>query len=310
MRWLVTGARGQLGTHLVAQLKASDDQHTASDDQVTASGDADHVIALARPDLDITDADAVHAAVRAAGPDVVVNAAAYTAVDAAEADESTAFLVNATAVEYLGRAAKAEGARLIQVSTDYVFAGDADRPYEPDDPTDPRTAYGRSKLAGESAARAHGGHVVRTAWVYGGPGTNFVDTMLRLAPERPTLDVVSDQTGSPTYVADLAAALIELGRRPLAPSVWHYANSGQASWYELARAVFAEAGHDPDRIHPVDSSRFLRAAPRPSWSVLSTDAWTHSGLTPPPSWTSALQRCIRSRDDRKARPERSTPEQG
>jgi dTDP-4-dehydrorhamnose reductase len=278
MRWLITGAHGQLGTHLVAQL--------------AAMGAGDEVTALGRSDLDITDAAAVHAAVRAASPDIVVNAAAYTAVDAAEADEEVAFSVNATAVEHLGRAAETAGARLIQVSTDYVFSGRAERPYEPTDPTGPRTAYGRSKLAGESAARAHGGHVVRTAWVYGGPGANFVDTMARLATERPTVDVVSDQIGSPTYVADLAAGLLELGRSALAPSVLHYANAGQASWYELARAVFARTGHDPDRVHAVDSAQFVRAAPRPSWSVLSTDVWSRSGLTAPPSWTDALRRCL------------------
>ena len=280
MRWLITGARGQLGTHLVAQLAGSDDD----------------VVALGRPDLDITDAAAVDSAVRAAGPDVVINAAAYTAVDAAETDEEAALLLNGTAVEYLGRAVETVGARLIQVSTDYVFSGRADRPYEPADPTDPRTAYGRTKLAGEVAARAHGGQVVRTAWVYGGPGPNFVDTMLRLAAERPTVDVVSDQTGSPTYVADLATGLIELGRSALAPCVLHYANAGRASWYELARAVFAGAGQDPDRVHAVDSTRFVRAAPRPSWSVLSADAWTRSGLTTPPSWSDALGRCLATGD--------------
>ncbi len=288
MRWLITGARGQLGTHLVAQLAG------------TNAGD--EVVALGRSELDITDAGAVHAAFRAASPGVVINAAAYTAVDAAETDEQAAVLLNATAVEYLGRAVEAVGARLIQVSTDYVFSGRAERPYQPDDPTDPRTAYGRSKLAGESAARAHGGHVVRTAWVYGGPGANFVDTMLRLATERPTVDVVSDQIGSPTYVADLAAGLIELGRARLDSSVLpdssvlHYANAGQASWYELARAVFAGAGHDPDRVHPVDSAQFVRPAPRPLWSVLSADSWTRSGLTPPPTWADGLRRCLAAGD--------------
>jgi dTDP-4-dehydrorhamnose reductase len=278
MRWLVTGAHGQLGTHLVAQL--------------AAAGAGDEVIALGRADLDVTDAAAVDAAVRAASPDVVVNAAAYTAVDAAETDEELAFQVNATAVEYLGQAAERVGARLVQVSTDYVFSGLAERPYEPTDPTGPPSAYGRSKLAGERAAQAHGGQVVRTAWVYGGPGANFVDTMLRLAAERPTVDVVSDQIGSPTYVADLAAGLIELGRSGIAPRVLHYANAGQASWYDLARAVFAGAGHDPERVRAVDSAQFVRPAPRPSWSVLSSDAWTASGLTAPPSWTDALSRCL------------------
>lgn len=278
MRWLITGARGQLGTHLVTQL--------------SAPGSGDEVVALSRHDVDITDAEGVRAAVSAASPDIIVNAAAYTAVDAAESDEDTAFLVNAVAVERLARAAHSRGARLLHVSTDYVFDGTADRPYEPGDATGPRTAYGRTKLAGESAARAHGGHVVRTAWVYGGPGANFVETMLRLASERPSVDVVTDQIGSPTYVGDLAAALIELGRSPVEPCLLRYANGGQASWYELARSVFAQAGHDPDRVRPVDSTQFVRAAPRPSWSVLSTDAWTRSGLTPPQSWQSGIARCI------------------
>lgn len=276
MRWLITGARGQLGTHLVDQLTATD-----GDDDVTA---------LSRHDLDITDATAVRSAVRAARPHVVINAAAYTAVDAAEADEQTAHDVNATAVDHLGQATEAEGARLIHVSTDYVFDGEAHHAYEPDDPTCPRTAYGRTKLAGELAARAHGGHVVRTAWVYGGPGVNFVDTMLRLAAERPTVDVVDDQIGSPTYVGDLAAALIELGRSTVQPCVLHYAGAGQTSWYGLARAVFARAGHDPDRARPVNSAEFIRPAPRPSWSVLSTDSWMTAGLTPPASWEAALSR--------------------
>lgn len=278
MRWLVTGARGQLGTHLTAQL--------------SAPGTGDDILSLSRAELDITDAQSVQAAVSAAAPDIIVNASAYTAVDAAESDGDTAFLVNATAVGHLARAALSRGARLIQVSTDYVFDGTADRPYEPDDPTNPRTVYGRTKLAGESAARDHGGYVVRTAWVYGGPGANFVDTMLRLALERPSVDVVSDQIGSPTYVGDLAAALIELGRSPVEPCVLHFVNAGQASWYDLARAVFAQAGHDPDRVNAVDSTQFVRPAPRPAWSVLSADAWIHSGLTPPQSWHSAVARCL------------------
>lgn len=277
MRWLITGARGQLGTHLAAHLTATSD---------------DHVTAVSRHDLDITDATAVHTTVRAARPDVIINAAAYTAVDAAETNEPTAYRINATAVNHLGHAAHTAGARLIHVSTDYVFDGEAHHPYEPDDPTGPRTAYGRTKLAGEHAAHAHGAHIVRTAWVYGGPGANFVHTMLRLATERPTIDVVDDQIGSPTNVADLATALIELARSPLPPTLLHYTNTGQTSWYELARAILAYAGHDPDRIHPVTSHQFPRPAPRPQWSVLSTNAWTAAGLTPPAIWEAAMTRSL------------------
>ena len=130
--------------------------------------------------------------------------------------------------------------------------------------------------------------VVRTAWVYGGPGANFVDTMLRLAEQRPTVDVVSDQLGSPTYVHDLAAALVELGSSSAGPGVLHYVNSGIASWFDLAQEVFRAAGHDAERVRPVSSAQFVRPAPRPSWSVLSTAAWDATGLTPLRPWTEAL----------------------
>jgi dTDP-4-dehydrorhamnose reductase len=274
--WLVTGAGGQLGTHLVELLGPA-------------------AVGLSRADLDITSADAVDAAVRHAGPSVVVNAAAYTAVDAAESDEAAAYAVNATAVGHLAAAAAAHGARLVHVSTDYVFDGDASRPYEPSDRTAPRTAYGRTKLAGEALALARGAHVVRTAWVYGGPSANFVDTMLRLAAERATLDVVCDQVGSPTYVRDLAAALIELGRAPQPPSLLHYANAGTASWFDLAREALRAAGLDPQRVQPVSSAQFVRPAPRPAWSVLSTAAWTAAGLSAPREWRAGVHEYVRGR---------------
>lgn len=280
MRWLITGAGGQLGHHLATRLAPGPDE----------------VVALTRAQLDITDAAAVEAAIATHRPDVVVNAAAYTAVDAAETDEATAARVNAAAPGLLAAALARHGGRLIQVSTDYVFAGDrspasaaptATGGYEPGDPTGPRTAYGRTKLAGEAAALAAlpgRTTVVRTAWVHGGPGPNFVATMLRLERERPTVDVVADQLGSPTWAGDLAAALIELGRLDVAVPVLHYAGAGQASWHELAQAVFVAAGADPARVHPVTSDQFPRPAARPAWSVLSTAAWTGAGLTAPAPW--------------------------
>ena len=237
-RWLVTGAGGQLGSHLVALLGPS-------------------AIGLARADLDITSADAVAAAVREHRPDVVVNAAAYTAVDAAESDPDAAAAVNTDGPAHLAAALAVAGGHLVHVSTDYVFDGTSSRPYEPDDPTGPRTVYGRTKLAGEQAVLSAlpSAHVVRSAWVYGGPGPNFVDTMLRLERERPSVDVVSDQVGSPTWVHDLAAALIALGGSNAAPGVLHYVNSGTASWNDLAREVFRLAGADPERVRAVTSSR-------------------------------------------------------
>jgi dTDP-4-dehydrorhamnose reductase len=272
MRWLVTGGGGQLGTHAAALL-------------------GNRAVVLSRPDLDITDPGAVERVIAEHRPDVVLNAAAYTAVDAAETDEPGAALVNETGPRLLAEALARHGGRLIHVSTDYVFAGDATRPYEPDDPTGPRTAYGRTKLAGERAVRAalpDRSHVVRTAWVYGGPSANFVDTMLRLERERDTVDVVADQTGSPTWVRDVAAALIELGDAAPPAGVLHYANGGQASWFELARAVFRLAGADPDRVHPTTSAAFVRPAPRPAWSVLSARSWTAAGLSAPRPWPEAL----------------------
>lgn len=276
MRWLVTGAGGQLGSHLCALLGPD-------------------AVGVTRADLDITVPDEVERVVRAVRPQVVVNAAAYTAVDAAESDEARALAVNATAVGHLCAAAAQIGARVVHMSTDYVFDGTATRPYEPDDATGPRTAYGRTKLAGERIACEGGAFVVRTAWVYGGPSANFVDTMLRLARERPTVDVVNDQIGSPTYVADLAAALLELGGSSLDPCVLHYANAGRASWFDLARQVFVLAGHDPARVRAVSSAEFVRPAPRPAWSVLSTASWTGAGLTAPRDWQAALSDHVRTR---------------
>ena len=224
-RWLVTGAGGQLGTHLTDALAAA----------------GDDLVALTRAELDITSAAAVEAAVAQHRPDVVVNAAAHTAVDAAEAEEPAAAAINGDGPRHLAAALRQHGGRLIHVSTDYVFDGTADRPYEPDDPTGPRTAYGRTKLAGELAARSalpDRCTIVRTAWVYGGPGPNFVDTMLRLERERDHVDVVADQTGSPTYVADLAAALVDAVSDPERAAAYGAAGRRRAqdhfSWPAIA----------------------------------------------------------------------------
>jgi dTDP-4-dehydrorhamnose reductase len=272
-RWLVTGAAGQLGSHLAGLLPEAD------------------VVALTRTELDITSSAAVTEAVRAARPDVVINAAAYTAVDAAETDEDAAYAVNATGPHLLATELAEHGGRLIHVSTDYVFDGAADRPYEPGDPTGPRTAYGRTKLAGEQAARRAlpGACVVRSAWIYGGPGPNFVDTMVTLEQTRDTVDVVADQIGSPTWVSDLAGALIALGSSSITGRVLHYANAGTASWFDLAQEVFRAVGADPARVRPVTSAEFVRPAPRPAWSVLSTAEWTACGLDAPRDWRSALR---------------------
>jgi dTDP-4-dehydrorhamnose reductase len=278
-RWLVTGAGGQLGSHLVRLLPDS--------------------VALSRSELDITDASAVRHVIDEHQPEVVLNAAAYTAVDAAETDEDRADAINHVGPANLAGALAERGdGRLVHVSTDYVFAGDSSAPYEVDDPTGPTGAYGRTKLAGERAVLStlpDRGYVVRTAWVYGGPGPNFVDTMLRLEKERETLDVVADQIGSPTYVRDLAAALIELARSSAPAGVYHYTNAGQASWFDLAQAVFELAGADPYRVRPTDTASFPRPAKRPAWSVLSARRWVDAGLTPPRPWREALADAVTAR---------------
>jgi dTDP-4-dehydrorhamnose reductase len=250
--------------------------------------------------LDITDPDAVDAALTAfaraatgddvTGRAVVINAAAYTAVDDAEADPDSAYAVNAAGPTHLAQAAARLGLGLIQVSTDYVFPGDGTRPYEVDDPTGPHSVYGASKLAGEQAVLEGypEAHVVRTAWVWGVTGGNFVKTMAKLESARPTLSVVDDQRGTPTYSADLAAGLLELAAADLPGGVLHLTNAGQTTWFDFARAIFVELGADPERVQPTTTAAFPRPAPRPAYSVLSPAAWVSAGLTPLRDWQAAL----------------------
>ena len=277
-RWLVTGAGGQLGTDVMAVLGAQGADAHGFD----------------RATFDITDPDAVGATLSAVAPTVVVNCAAYTAVDAAEADESTATVVNGQAPGHLAQWCAAHRARFIQVSTDYVFAGDATTPYDVDHPTDPRSAYGRSKLAGERATLAAGGdaHVVRTAWVYGATGANFVKTIARLSGEQETLRVVDDQIGSPTWSLQLATALVALGVAAVEPGIWHCSGAGQTSWYGLAGAIFSELGLDPARITPTTTAEFPRPAPRPAYSVLSNRKWLAADLPALPPWRDALHEAL------------------
>ncbi|KQN45456.1 dTDP-4-dehydrorhamnose reductase [Frigoribacterium sp. Leaf44] len=270
-KYLVTGARGMLGTDLLEALFGRD------------------VTVLGRADLDVTDRDAVFAAVQ--GHDVVINAAAYTAVDAAETDEEAALAVNGTAAGLLAEATASVGAKLVQVSTDYVFDGDATEPYPEDATIAPVSAYGRTKAEGEQlalAANPEGAYVVRTAWLYGAHGGNFAKTMVKLAASHDTVKVVDDQLGQPTWTADLATQIVALLDSDAPAGVYHGTNSGSASWFEFAQAVFDEAGLDPARVLPTDSSAFVRPAPRPSYSVLGHDAWARAGLTPMRPWREAL----------------------
>jgi dTDP-4-dehydrorhamnose reductase len=292
---LVTGVGGQLSDDLLEQVRSAKD--------VFARG-------LTIADLDITDAFAVQdmvvgwdRIVRSDSPDhrlVVVNCAAYTAVDAAETDEETAYAVNAAGPALLATACAKVGARLVHVSTDYVFPGDATEPYDVDDPTGPKGAYGRTKLAGELAVREilpEASYVVRTAWLYGTTGKNFVKTMVRLERERETISVVADQHGSPTWSRDLAAGLLALAGSDAAPGIYHATNRGETTWHGFTQAIFEERGADPDRVLPIRTEDYPVPAPRPAYSVLSPRAWDEAGLPPLPDWRSALAEAFRTRGD-------------
>lgn len=271
MKYLITGASGMLGRDLQTALEGRE------------------VTALGRADLDVTDAAAVATAVD--GHDVVINCAAFTNVDAAETQEDVAFAVNAVGPANLAAACADLGARLVTISTDYVFDGNATTPYAEDRPRDPINAYGRTKAAGEELAleRHPGGtYVVRTAWLYGAHGPNFAKTMLALAESRETWSVVDDQLGQPTWTADLAAQIVALLDADAPAGIYHGTNSGSATWFEFARAVLDESGIDPERITPTDSSAFVRPAPRPAYSVLGHDAWAAAGLAPMRDWREAL----------------------
>ncbi|OIV37335.1 dTDP-4-dehydrorhamnose reductase [Mangrovactinospora gilvigrisea] len=257
------------------------------------AADAEPALGLARADLDLTDAAAVLAALERHRAKVVVNCAAWTAVDAAEEHEAEALAVNGDGARNLAAACAAVGARLLHVSTDYVFRGDAGAPYAEDAAPDPVTAYGRTKLAGERAvleALPEDGSVVRVAWLYGAHGKNFVKTMLRLEGERERLTVVDDQRGQPTWTADVADRLVRLGRLPAADAagVWHATSSGETTWCGFAREVFRLAGADPERVGAITSADFPTPAKRPAYSVLGHDRWKSVGIDPIRDWREAL----------------------
>ncbi len=284
-RIVIAGADGQLGGVLAAQA---------------ARGDHD-VLALTSEQWDITDPKAAERIVQRG--DVVINCAAYTNVDAAESDETTAHAVNATGPQHIARACARAGAQLIHVSTDYVFSGDfgaeGPRPYEPSDQTAPLGVYGRTKLAGEVAVldALPQAVVVRTAWVYtGGTGKDFVAVMRRLAAGDGPVDVVDDQSGSPTYVADLAGALLQVAGGDVSGPILHAANEGAISRFEQARAVFEECGADPQRVRPVSTAQFPRPAARPGYSALGSRESAERGLTPLRPWRSALVAALAAAD--------------
>jgi dTDP-4-dehydrorhamnose reductase len=280
-RIVITGGGGLVGRALEAQAR-----HRGH-----------RVLALTSAECDITDAVAVERFV--AADDVVVNCAAYTKVDDAERDEARAHAVNATGAENVAHACARAGAALIHVSTDYVFSGEfadgSPRPYDIGDQTDPRNVYGRTKLAGEVAVLAAmpDAHVVRTSWIFGG-AADFVAAIAKKAAGDDDVDVVADQVGGPTFVVDLAEALLEVASGVIREPVLHAANAGAASRYEQAKAVFELLGADPERVRPVGTDRHPRPAPRPAYSVLGTRLSTEAGLTPLRPWREALAAALGS----------------
>jgi dTDP-4-dehydrorhamnose reductase len=277
MKWLIVGSQGQLGSDLMELL-------------------GDQAVGVDLPDIDITAPDSVAAVLERAQPDVVVNAAAYTAVDAAESDEATALAVNGAGPEHLARAcASRPDSRLVQVSTDYVFAGDGTGPYDEDAPPGPVSAYGRTKLAGERAVLAQlpgRSYVVRTAWLYGEHGANFVKTMLHLEATRDTVSVVDDQLGQPTWSRDLAQQIVALVRAGAPAGIYHGTNSGEVTWYGFTREIFRLAGADPERVLPTTSAQFQRPAPRPANSVLGHRRWQEVGIPEMRAWREALAEAL------------------
>jgi len=273
-RYLVAGAGGMLGHDLRHALAGRDVTFTT------------------RAELDVTDAQAALDAI--ADHDVVINATAYTKVDDAESHEDEAYRVNALGAENLAAGAAAAGARFVQVSTDYVFDGVATTPYAEDTALAPVSAYGRTKAAGERLAAAANPRtlIVRTAWLYGANGGNFPRTMLNAAASRDILTVVDDQRGQPTYTKDLAQRIVELLDSGATSGVFHGTNSGETTWFGLAREAFQLSGLDPERIQPTTSAAFVRPAPRPAYSVLGHDAWATIGLAPMRDWREALSEAV------------------
>jgi dTDP-4-dehydrorhamnose reductase len=277
VRWLVTGADGMLGRDLVGLLGRQ--------------GAA--VTPVTRRELDITDRQAVLSTLRDARPDVVVNCAAWTAVDLAESREAEALAVNGDGAAHVAAGCALAGARMVQLSTDYVFDGTARIPYSETAAPAPATAYGRTKLAGEQAV-AHllpgRSYIVRTAWLYGAHGGNFVATMIGLAARQPVVTVVDDQHGQPTSTATVADLILALVTAEAPAGIYHATCSGQTTWFGLAQEVFRLLSADPDRVTAIPSTQLSRPAPRPSYSVLAHGAWTQAGLPLPEDWRMALHR--------------------
>ncbi|WP_283746685.1 dTDP-4-dehydrorhamnose reductase [Bacillus cereus] len=273
MKVLVTGAKGQLGQDVLCLLENQPWE----------------VYGFGREELDITNEEQVREKVLSIKPDIIIHTAAYTQVDQAESDEETAFKVNAEGTKYLAQAAEAVEAKFCYVSTDYVFDGTTNKPYKADDQTNPQTVYGRSKLVGEQYTQEYcsKSYIVRTSWVFGLYGNNFVKMMLRLAEEKKELGVVHDQVGSPTYTTDLASFIINLVQTDKY-GVYHGSNSGVCSWYEFAKEIFEQSNIEIV-VNPLTTEDFPRPAARPKYSVLDKGMIEESGFEPFQDWKKALK---------------------
>ncbi|MFD1139456.1 dTDP-4-dehydrorhamnose reductase [Paenibacillus urinalis] len=278
MKVLVTGAAGQLGKDVVLLLQSKGCE----------------ILACDRQTLDITNSEQCEAVVTGFSPQAIIHCAAYTAVDAAETDVEGAYLVNATGSRNLAVAAEKIGTKIVYISTDYVFNGQSSEPYHEYDNTDPQSIYGKSKRAGEVLTQSLSSRyfIVRTSWVYGLHGSNFVKTMLKLGQEKPLLNVVNDQKGSPTYTVDLAAFLYELIQTEKY-GIYHASNSGSCTWYEFTQAILEDAAQVLDMkvtasLEPCTTDMFPRPAPRPQNSVMEHLAIRTNGLTDLRPWREGL----------------------
>lgn len=279
MKIMVTGAYGQLGNALKREL------------------DGDNTIEAIYTDadtLDLTDSMALSRFFEDNPVDMVINCAAYTAVDRAESDDLKAAAINTGAVGNLGQAAAKHGMKVIHISTDYVFSGENFRPYEENDEPYPQSIYGRTKLEGEGLLTSFSNNamIIRTAWLYSEFGNNFVKTMLRLADERDEINVVCDQIGTPTYAGDLAHAIHQVIRHERwQPGIYHFTNEGVASWYDFTKAIFEITGKTT-KVNPIRTTQYPTPAKRPSYSVLSKDKIKRNYGIEIPYWRDSLQRCI------------------
>lgn len=271
MKWAVLGHAGMLGQDLMLGLSNR------------------NVCGFDRAHFDISDLESVRSIL--AGFDVVVNCAAWTAVDDAEVNEAAAMAINGTGPANVSSVCAELGSKLVHISTDYVFSGDAEIPYSETEFTKPKSAYGRTKLAGELAVRKNlpnDHYIVRTAWLYGQYGPNFIKTMINLEKTMDSISVVDDQIGQPTWTKDLATQIISIIDAKVPSGTYHATSSGQTSWFGLTQRIFELLGADPKRVLPTDTAAFPRPAPRPAYSVLGHENWARVGLNPIRNWNDAL----------------------